>query len=371
MRISALTDADYLVTEAHFNGTQDGMVYRPASARLNPDIFLAKLLQYKGRLEQDLIASPEVLAMRQALFSACLEAGTAPQGAFTLTAPTGTGKTLSTLAFALRHAMQHKLRRVIVVLPFLSLIEQTVRVYRDVVGELGNECVLEDHSLVEYASDGQAKLLSENWDAPLIVTTTVKFFEGLFANRSTACRRLHNIANSVIVFDEAQTMPPSLAVPTLAAVTELCASYGCSAVFATATQPAFESLVTHMKDVCAATWSPVEIVPVILDLPRRAERVEIRWPSGPMAWSEVAVNMSESHQSLAIVNTRRHAKALYSIVNTLRESHTSFHLSTDMCPEHRLDTLAAVRQRLSSGLPCYLVSTQCIEAGVDLDFPAA
>jgi len=370
MLFSALTDADYVATEAHFSGTHGGMRYRQGGIPLDPQGLLDKLFAYKMQLELNPLASQAVREMRQDLFAACIAAGSKPKGLFTLTAPTGSGKTLSTLAFALKHAMQHKLRRVIVVLPFLSLIEQTARIYRDVVGDQSDEYVLEDHSLVEHESDGHAKLLAENWDAPLIVTTTVKFFEGLFAKRSTDCRRLHNIANSVIVFDEAQTMPPQLAVPTLAAVAELCASYGCSVVFATATQPAFDSLLPQLKASGVVPWSPVEIVPEHLNLAKRAERVEIQWPKSSMDWREVADNMSNSQQSLAVVNTRRHAKALYDIVSQSHQNGVSFHLSTDMCPAHRLDTLKTVRDRLLDNQPCYLVSTQCIEAGVDLDFPA-
>jgi len=367
MLFSALTDADFLATEAHFKGSAEGMVYRSSGHTLGPDACLEKLRAFRARLERESTASSVVQALRSSLFEACLSAGEQDPGLFTLTAPTGTGKTLSTLAFALKHAATHKLRRIIVVLPFLSLIEQTAHVYREVLANTGTH-IIEDHSLVEYDSERESRLLAENWDAPLILTTTVKFFESLFANRSSACRHLHNIANSVVIFDEAQSMPPHLAVPSLAAIAELCSSYGCSVVFSTATQPAFDSLQAAVQEFSAAGWHTREIAPPSLNLFSRAERVHTRWWREPLSSAEVASRIAENHQCLAVVNLKRNARTLYESVRNGRAD-SAFHLSTNMCPAHRLDTLSSVKQRLNQGFACHLVSTQCIEAGVDLDFP--
>jgi len=370
MLFSALTDADFLATEAHFNATREGMVYRASGPPLEAEEALERLLRYSSQLGQSAIARADVQHMRNELFSACLLAGKRPTGPFTLTAPTGIGKTLSALAFALQHAAQHNLRRVIVVLPFLNIIEQTAGVYREALDKIEEGFVLEDHSLIEHDVAGRGRIRAENWDAPIIITTTVKFFDSLFSNRSTDCRRLHNIAKSVVIFDEAQTMPPELAVPTLATVAELCFTYGCSVVFSTATQPAFDSLSAEVSRLCQADWNPEEIVPAELNLFRRAERVAAVWKPDPMSWAEVAAYMTRHGQALAVVNTRKHAKELYATVKVKSLGNGAFHMSTDMCPAHRLDALSEIKALLSKGLPCHLISTQCIEAGVDIDFPA-
>ncbi|MBT9134493.1 MAG: Reverse gyrase [Firmicutes bacterium] len=369
MLFSALTDADFLATEAHFNGTREGMVYRTRGSTLNAQAYLPKLLKHRDKLNETSTASPAVQNMRRGLFEACISAGRLPKGTFTLTAPTGAGKTLSTLAFALQHAAQHGLRRLIVVLPFLSIVEQTSRVYREALGS-EEGVILEDHSLKEHDGEGRGRLLAENWDAPIVVTTTVKFFDSLFSNRSTACRRLHNIANSVVIFDEAQSMPPDLALPTLATVSELCASYGCSVVFSTATQPAFDALSAGSAQLCKVPWHPVEIVPAALDLFACANRVKVNWVAVPLSNVAVAAQIVQQSQALAIVNTRRQARDLFAAVKGSGPSDSYFHLSTDMCPAHRLDSLTIIKERLSQRSPCRLISTQCIEAGVDIDFPS-
>jgi len=369
MLFSALTDADFLATEAHFNATNEGMSYRPTGPALEPEPTLARLMEYKDNLSKSALASSSVQSMREDLFSACLEAGKRPTGTYTLTAPTGAGKTLSTLAFALQHAAQHNLRRIIVVLPFLNIIEQTARVYREALNREEDGFVLEDHSLAEHDAEGYGRLLAENWDSPLIITTTVRFFESLFSNRSTGCRRLHNVAKSVVIFDEAQTMPPNLAVPTLATLAELCSTFNCSVVFSTATQPAFDTLSPDVAAFCKVPWKPEEIVPAELRLIRRAERVTALWQPDPMSWTEVADQLIRHEQALAVVNTRKHAKELYNSVSGFRSKESVFHMSTDMCPAHRLDSLSKIKSLLIQGLPCHLISTQCIEAGVDIDFP--
>ena len=279
MLFSALVDADFLETEAHFEGDASGRRPRPPGPSLDPERALAVLTRHIDAIAARSSSSPGVAALRADLLRACLEAGSHPTGLFTLTAPTGSGKTLALLAFALRHAAEHRLRRVIVVIPYLSIIEQTVRVYREVFATQGDSSangrlVLEDHSLAgtrpkERARDEDehtdARLLAENWDAPIVVTTSVQCLESLFANRPSACRKLHRLARSVILFDEVQSLPTRLAVPTLAALSRLAHRYGSSVVFSTATQPAFTHLSRCVKNrseerrvgkECRSRWSP-------------------------------------------------------------------------------------------------------------------
>ena len=231
MLFSCLVDADYLDTEAHVRGAS----YRPEGPFLEAQRDLTTLRDYLRELADRSSSAEHVNKIRADLLQACLEAGKWPPGLFTLTAPTGAGKTLSMLAFALKHAVEHNLRRVVMVIPYLSIIDQTVRVYREVLeGAVAENSldsyVLEDHSLagtrdaqhdgvVDDEQTNTRRLLAENWDAPIVVTTSVQFLESLFANRSRACRKLHCLASSVILLDEVQTLPGSLAVPTLATYT--------------------------------------------------------------------------------------------------------------------------------------------------------
>lgn len=382
MLFSALVDADYLETEAHFERGPDGVkAHRPESPILRPARSLSVLTEEAARLERETPASGAVLGLRADLLRACLEAGDRPQGLFTLTAPTGAGKTLAMLAFALRHAERHGLRRIVMAIPFLSILEQTARVYRDLLEPVfGDGHVLEHHSLAgtdpgsgpeaDSATDAGRRTawLRENWDAPLIVTTSVQLLQSLFANRPSACRKLHRLAGSVILFDEVQTLPPSLAVFTLAALSRLAERYGCTVVFATATQPAFDSLDTLVRPLSAAGWQPKEIARPELRLFDRVRRVEVRWEVEPRSWESLSEELAGLGQALCVVNLKRHAQELAGLLQG-RGVPGLFHLSTNMCPAHRERALAAVRARLEAGEPCLLVSTQCVEAGVDVDFP--
>lgn len=370
MLYSALTDADFLATEAHFAREGREYAFRPENTVLDAEASIQSLNQYRDSVKARSKANYLVNKMRDDLYECCIRAGSLPQGIFTLTAPTGSGKTLASLAFALEHVRTHGLNRVIFVLPYLNIIEQTAAEYEKILHRISDKpYILQDHSLSEMPDDDQTRLLAENWDSPLIITTTVKFFEGLFGNRSTVCRRLHNIARSVIIFDEAQTMPPRLAVPTLAAIAELTAHYGCSAVFSTATQPAFEVLSTKVEKLCGMPWFPREIVPDGLIAPTK--RVEVHWPAidERAEWETIAGQVVKIRKALIIVNLRRHAARLYRLVQESR-SDGVYHLSTNMCPEHRKEVLAEVKWRLADpSADCILISTQCIEAGVDVDFP--
>ncbi|PKO21849.1 MAG: CRISPR-associated endonuclease Cas3'' [Chloroflexi bacterium HGW-Chloroflexi-1] len=378
MLFSALVDADYLATAAHFDEGPDGYRVREGGPALEPERGLELLRAHIGQVQVQAIArgaSAEMLALRNDLMQACLDAAARPPGLFTLTAPTGAGKTLAMMGFALKHALTHGLRRVVVVLPYLSIIDQSARVYeRDVFTEMPPNYVLQDHSLAGEPGgyEDQTRLAAQNWDAPIIVTTTVRFFESLFANRPGDCRKLHRLACSVIMFDEAQTMPVGLVVPTLAALSHLQSSYGASVLFSTATQPALETAYERAEKAkrrSVTGWRPLEVVSDELRLFDRARRVRVAWPKQTTDWDTLAGLIAGEKQALVIVNLRRHAADLFCRVWQLSPDGT-YHLSTNMCPAHRLQVLAEVKTRLCKGLPCRLISTQCVEAGVDIDFPA-
>ena len=232
------------------------------------------------------------------MLEACLSAAENEPGVFTLTAPTGAGKTLSLLAFALKHALVRRMRRIVVVMPYLTIIEQTADEYRKVFSDLVpvdqlDAFVLEHHSLAglrksrpdqsiheDYREDQESRKiqwLTENWDAPFILTTSVQFFESLFANRPGPCRKLHRLAGSIILFDEAQTLPAQLAVPTLAALSRLTEKYRASVVFSTATQPAFDHLAPAVKRLAPGGWAPVEINTDARSMFSRSSRVTVEW----------------------------------------------------------------------------------------------
>ncbi len=382
MLFSALVDADFLETEAHFKATgPNAPCYRVPSPQLAAAAAEDCLHRHLQRVREESGAAEPIRQLRDDLLQACLAAAEAPPGLFTLTAPTGAGKTLSMLAFALRHARIHDLRRVVVVLPFLSIIDQTAGVYREALRDLvaqAPEYVIEDHSLARTRKrdpdcpEGRARLLAENWDAPIIITTSVQMLESLFSNRPSRCRKLHRLARSVILFDEVQTLPKELAVPTLATLSRLSERCGASVVFSTATQPAFEHLDESVRRYCRQGWRPREIVPDGLRLFDRARRTTVRWPAARerRPWAELADELSEHAQVLCVVNLKRHALTLFDELAG-REPDGLFHLSTSMCPAHRRARLAEIRRRLDHGETCRLVSTQCVEAGVDLDFPVA
>lgn len=360
MLYSCLVDADYLDTEAFMNGTPV-----PRGTDQTPERLLIRLREY---VEPWWNAKNELNRKRCEILRACFEKGKAdPPGLFTLTVPTGGGKTISSLAFALSHAAAHKKRRVVYVIPYTSIIDQTAEVFAKVLGE---ENVLEHHSgsdavLQEDKTDIAAYrkvLAAENWDAPVIVTTAVQFFESLFANRSSRCRKLHNLADSVIVFDEAQTLPLAYLRPCIAAVGQLVRYYGASAVLCTATQPALKPLFRElapdltMREICADTAGLYQFF-------RRTTLCN----AGELTEEQVAENLHKMPQVLCVVNRRATAQRLYSALPT----DGSYCLTTLLCAADRKRLLRQIRARLRDGLPCRVVSTSLIEAGVDVDFPAA
>jgi CRISPR-associated endonuclease Cas3-HD len=396
MLYSALVDADYIATEAHFKADPDEhMTCREEGMKLDAAKLLSILVSHVEELAATSTSAPIVNSIRVDLFQSCLDAGNSNQGTFTLTAPTGAGKTLSMLAFALQHALKHDLRRIIMVIPYLSIIEQTAHIYKNlfkaaISEEYINRFILEHHSLAclqpstaaehEGAKDMEnedyraVRLLSENWDAPMVITSSVQFFESLFSNRPFACRKLHNLSKSVILFDEVQTLPTPLVIPTLATLSRLATPrYGATVVFSTATQPAFPELNEPVKRFCTTGWQPQEIVPPQKHLFRRIKRHRLEWPRDidqPIRWPELAGRVANHEQALCIVNVKRHAHILLDELERMGIGDDLFHLSTSMCPSHRCKTLHEIRRRLRDGLPCLLISTQGIEAGVDVDFPA-
>jgi CRISPR-associated endonuclease/helicase Cas3 len=360
---SALVDADFLDTEAHWQPD--------AGARRQTVVDLETLA---SRLEaaQDRLSGREgdpVNAARHEVYEASRRAAVLPPGFFRLTVPTGGGKTRSVLAFALRHALAHDLRRVIVVSPYLTISDQTADVFRDVLGD--DRVVLEHHSDAGRHDDPEGpptpeavwrRLAAQNWDSPVIVTTAVQFFESLFGRLTTVCRKVHRIARSVVVLDEAQTLPPHLLAPILDVLKELVAHYGVSVVLCTATQPAFAH-APGFEDLPEVR----EIAPDPPRLFRILKRVTYEWPAltERWDWSRAAATLREEPQALAIVNTKNDALAL---LDELDDA-DALHLSTFLCAAHRRDVLARVRAKLRRGDSCRVVSTQVVEAGVDIDFP--
>ncbi|HZA22651.1 MAG TPA: CRISPR-associated helicase Cas3', partial [Dehalococcoidia bacterium] len=303
--------------------------------------------------------------VRQNVYRDCVQAAALPPGVFKLIAPTGGGKTLSSMAFALQHALQHGLERVIVAIPYTSIIEQTADQYVRIFGE---KAVLEHHSAVDVDDPDedlspahvQARLASQNWDVPIVVTTTVQLFDSIFANRSSRMRKLHNLARSVLILDEVQTLPPELLDPILDALQELTAHYSTTVVLCSATVPDYTDTPygknwPQAHDIVAQPEHHFEAL----------HRVRYELLAGEASWDEVAQWMRAEPQCMAVVNTRNDALAL---VKALADSDV-LHLSTWLCGKHRREVLAQVRHRLKSGLPCRLVATQVVEAGVDLDFP--
>jgi len=258
------------------------------------------------------------------------------------------------------------MQRVIVAIPYTSIIDQNARVYREI---FGNSNVLEHHSAVAleeheaYSEEQQRRLLAaENWDAPIVVTTTVQLLESLFSNKPSKCRKLHNIANSVIILDEVQALPVVMMQPILDVLKELVANYGVTLVLSTATQPAFSGESPYLKGFCP---EPVEIVREPACYFQALKRVSYRIEREPWSWERVADEMRSRDEVMCVLNSRKDAVALFKLL----DDPEALHLSTLMCPAHRRDVLDEIRRRLRDGLPCRVVSTQVVEAGVDLDFP--
>lgn len=383
MLFSCLVDADFLDTENHFDPER-------AKSRSVPSLAEEKAFEAVMKFLSGFSVDGQVNQSRQQLLTDCLAAAESQPGLFSLTAPTGSGKTLASLAFALKHCCRHnaslpadshdRFRRIIVVIPFTSIIEQTAKIFRDLFKPIfGSDYVLEHHYAVAWGELGsdlgrdaeearirRARLAAENWASPLVVTTSVQFFESLFAHRPSRCRKLHNIARSVVIFDEVQTLPTHLVPSLLSAVNCLTRDYGVTAVFCTATQPAFGTAAEAID----YGWQPREISgrPDAMAETLKRTTIIIRSPEdSPADWQELASEISQHNCVLCVVNTRAQAAELFQLL----PEQGRFHLSAAMCAEHRSDKLAVIRQRLKENKTCRLISTQLIEAGVDVDFPIA
>jgi CRISPR-associated endonuclease/helicase Cas3 len=359
---SCLVDADFLDTEAFME---------PAKAAQRGDWPPLTQLQDRFREHMEALdaksAATPVNRVRREVRGHCLSAGALPPGLFSLTVPTGGGKTLSSMAFALEHARLHGQRRIVYVIPYTSIIEQTADVFRSIFGA----AVIEHHSNAESAPSDEtsrSRLACENWDAPIVVTTSVQCFESLFAARTSRCRKLHNLVNSVLVIDEAQLLPPGFLQPILDVLSLLTAHYGVTVVLSTATQPAFAShrFFDPQRNIDGLE-NVREIVPDPNALYQQLKRVQVHLPAdrqAPIPWDELADRLTRHPSVLAIVNTRRHARELHGLM-----PEGTLHLSALMCGAHRSQVIERIKARLQAGQPTRVVSTQLVEAGVDLDFP--
>lgn len=372
MLFSCLVDADYLDTEAFYDRVAlSGQPNDRSASRAMQAPPLRALREQLDMFLSTFAADSDVNRVRADILAHTRRAAPHAPGLFSLTVPTGGGKTLASLAFALDHAIKHGLRRVIFVIPFTSIVEQNAAVFRSALGDLGEAAVLEHHSAFvaaplprsdaeRYQAREKLRLAMENWDAPIIVTTAVQFFESLFAARPSQCRKLHNIAGSVVILDEAQTLPLKLLRPAVAAIDELARNYRSSIVLCTATQPALNA-----PDFRGGLEKVRELAPNPPELFRKLDRVRVRHV-GNLDDDALAAQLRDLDQVLCIVNNRRHARALY---QALADQPGASHLTTLMCAKHRSQVLAEVRVRLKAGEPCRLVSTSLIEAGVDISLP--
>jgi CRISPR-associated endonuclease/helicase Cas3 len=376
MLFSCLVDADFLETERFYAEANGERLER--GAHLDLRVLRNRLRAHMASLVAEAAKqNPGKLnVLRADVLSHAVAKAEIEPGLFTLTVPTGGGKTLTSLSFALEHAMHHQLSRVVYVIPYTSIIEQTVDVFRAALDTKAD--ILEHHASFDWerannapdtddeGADGLKKLrlATENWDVPIVVTTAVQFYESLFANRTSRCRKLHNLVKSVIVLDEAQIMPLKLLLPSMAAVNELATNYGASIVLCTATQPALRVKDGFKGGI--AIDDDRELAPEPKRLYAELRRFDIEWKTAPATDEEIASRFAQRPQMLAIVNTRAHAKALFSAIKDMRGA---CHLSTLMCPRHRRITLAEIKERLKESKPVRLVSTSLIECGVDIDFP--
>lgn len=360
MLFSSLVDADFLDTEAYMD---------PGTAKIRGNtISLSTLMEkYDSYMKTKESSSKDthLNKVRKSVRLCCLEMADRPSGIFSLTVPTGGGKTLSSLGFAMKHAIRNNQDRVIFVEPYTSIIEQNADVFREV---LGDENVLEHHSNIERDRDTiKTKLASENWDARLIVTTSVQFFESLFASRPGRCRKLHNIANSVVVLDEAQMIPVNYLGPILKTLKLLVKKYKVSIVLSTATQPAFKKHEVEGKKFPGFEDIEEIMGDKVSDLFKELERVSIKLPDDlqtPVSWEKVSQDLLKYRQVLCIVSDRKSCRELFSIMPK-----GTYHLSALMCGEHRSRKIKEIKRKLETGETVRVISTQLIEAGVDLDFP--
>ena len=363
MLFSCLVDADFLDTEAFMDG--DKAAARSGYRDLNN--LLSEFDQYMTNKSTSAEPTP-VNLIRADILRQCREKAVLNPGLYSLTVPTGGGKTLSGMAFALQHAVRHKKQRIIYVIPYTSIIEQTAGIFREVFGDN----VVEHHANLDpEKEDARSRLATENWDAPIIVTTNVQFFESLFAARSSRCRKLHNIVNSVVVLDEAQLLPPEFLQPIANVMNQLASHYGVTFVLSTATQPALGSFQTFGSPAFRGLDNVQEIMDDPDALYQQLKRVEVSIPDDlqtPRDWESIATELLLHPSVLCIVSRRDDARELHRLMTAHEEGKDTLHLSALMCGEHRSKVIADIKARLQRNEPVRVISTQLVEAGVDVDF---
>jgi len=352
---SCLVDADFLDTEKFMDEGKHG---RRANYPFLPKLVAEFDRHMTGKAAK--ASDTPVNRIRAEVLRQCRDKAAEPSGLFSLTVPTGGGKTLSSMAFALNHAMHHGKGRVIYVIPYTSILEQTANEFRKI---FGNENVIEHHSNLDPdKEDSRSRLATENWDAPIVVTTNVQFFESLFAAKTSRCRKLHNIVNSVVVLDEAQLLPPEFLAPILHVMQDLSHNYKVSFVLPTATQPAFSPRpkFAGLKDVSELMDNPGQLY-------ANLKRVEAELPAdfnAARTWESIAEDLQQYDSILCIVNSRKDCRELHALMQK-----DTIHLSALMCGQHRSKVITDIKQRLKDGIPTRVISTQLVEAGVDIDFP--
>ncbi|MBS0545574.1 MAG: CRISPR-associated endonuclease Cas3'' [Proteobacteria bacterium] len=379
MLFSCLVDADFLDTERFMDPRKTTQRTGFAGLATLLDRFDSHMRQVAAKAP----ATP-VNTLRADVLRQCCDKAARNPGVFTLTVPTGGGKTLSSMAFALRHAVTHGKRRIIYAIPYTSIIEQTADIFRGIVGD---ENIVEHHSNADAtpgSESARSRLACENWDAPLIVTTNVQLFESLFAGRTARCRKLHNIVDSVIVLDEAQLLPVEFLQPILDVLRLLVSDYGVTLVLCTATQPALTSSTRFDARRNLRGFAPQDVTELIDDVPKlyaALRRIQVRLPESleaPREWPDIAADVAAHEAVLAIVNRRKDARELHRLVKT-HDADGLWHLSALMCPQHRSDAIAGIKAALADrreavrrgapARPIRVVSTQLVEAGVDMSFP--
>ena len=367
---SCLVDADFLDTESYMSpGKSRNRGAYPSLDKLY-HIFFDKIAQLQAKADKT-----ELNETRKTIFQSCQDMANKPAGIYSLTVPTGGGKTLASLGFGLEHAKSHGKQRIIYAIPFTSIIEQNAAVFRAFLGE---DAVVEHHSSLDVdpnSENATSRLATENWDAPVIVTTNVQLFESLFASKTSRCRKLHNLVNSIIVLDEAQQIPRDFHEPITRAMQQMSDYLGVTWVLCTATQPELgEQKDAFGRELHKGLRDVREIIEHPDELAQKLKRVTVEMPANPdfpTSWTELADQVAAEECCLVIVNKRQDARTLY---ESLPDDGYTYHLSANMCAEHRSAVLADIRRRLEArregnSLPLRVISTQLIEAGVDVDFP--
>lgn len=370
MLFSCLVDADFLDTERFMAPQNNEMRENVISLNRLRD----RYNDFMFKVGQKAVRSP-INDIRSEILNDCRNGAEKQPGLFSLTVPTGGGKTLASMGFALDHAIKWSKSRIIVAIPYTSIIEQTAQVYRDVFLSKNDDfdVVLEHHSNLDPDEETlKSQLASENWDAPIIVTTNVQLLESLFAAKTSRCRKLHNIVNSVIILDEAQMLPPEYLKPILSVLESLVNDFGCSIVLSSATQPSLQGHIgnaTQHNDIGGFEGLPQQSIRELMSNPsklfERMKRVQIQYPTDEKeSWEDVAQKLMGCDQVLCIVNTRKDCVSLCKLM-----PEGTIHLSASMCGQHRSNVIALIKRKLKNGEPIRVISTQLIEAGVDIDFP--